>query len=999
MKHVNKAYLLLAIIGLSVACTTQKRRDDLSPLGKLYHNTTAKYNGYFNANEIMIATFAQLDSQYQDNYNQILSMYPYLENENPQGIYPQMDTAIKKVSVVVNLHRPSQWTDDCYLLVGQAQFLKQDYESAEATFKYMLNEFDPKVAKKPSAKDRSKNTAKSVAEKKADLKEAQKERELTAKEKKREQNRLRKEREKRAKEIKKERARYSKAVKRARKKGLPPPKRPGASTQNTETKPEEQPAEKTPPPNSEGEKKDSKKNKKDKKDEKPEEPTEEAGPENYFLKHRPVYQDAKLWLAKTFIERDNYDGAQRLITQLNDDPNTLDIIRQDLMALQAYLLLKQNQDELAISPLEQAVASADKRTDKARYAFILAQLQQQAGNSDAAYANFEKVLKLTNDYEMEFNAKMNMAQNAWASGRGSAEDAVANLNQMIKDEKNTEYKDQIYYALANIALKAGDRTTAIENLILSLENSKNNNSQKLESSLKLAQLYYEDEDFVPAKQYFDIALQAMPDTDKRFKEVERLSKNLTDIAKNLEIIALQDSLLRIAQMSEDEKKEFAAKLKKQLEEQRAAEQAQLVNEQVGNKQVADSRSISTPALQKESSFFAYNDRALKQGKRDFQRKWGNRPLSDNWRRSTQQSASSLDEGAASDTVATVASVSDEEIENFLKGVPKTEAELTIVHIKIREAMMALGRLYRDRLQNNEKSIEILEELNRRYPASNEELDSWYYLYLAHKDLTQNAEAKTYADKIVAKYPNSTYAKVIQDPSYIVEVQNEENKIIKYYNDAYAAFARGEYQYAFSQSNAAREKFGATNPLQPKFALLSAMSTGNLKGKDAYVSALNEVIAKYPNTEEQKYAREVLRLLGASTGTLPGQQKIETDQFEVQNDQVHSVIVVLEDVASLNDCRNAVSDYNKKYHDPDKLRVTDVILPSGETKTPLIVVRRFKNKDDALKYITGIEKNAKDFIPSKFTYEIYAISQTNYGKLFATVKSVEVYKTFYDANYK
>ncbi|MBK7874093.1 MAG: hypothetical protein IPJ74_27320 [Saprospiraceae bacterium] len=235
---------MLAIIGLSVACTTQKRRDDLSPLGKLYHNTTAKYNGYFNANEIMIGTFAQLDSQYQDNYNQVLSMYPYLENENPQGIYPQMDTAIKKVSVVVNLHRPSQWTDDCYLLVGQAQFLKQDYESAEATFKYMLNEFDPKAEKKPSAKDRSKDAAKTVSERKAAAKEAQKERELTAKEKKKEQSRLRKEREKRAKAIKKERARYSKAVKRARKKGLPPPKRPGSSTQTNQ----EEQVDKTPPP-------------------------------------------------------------------------------------------------------------------------------------------------------------------------------------------------------------------------------------------------------------------------------------------------------------------------------------------------------------------------------------------------------------------------------------------------------------------------------------------------------------------------------------------------------------------------------------------------------------------------------------------------------------------------------------------------------------------------------------------------------------------------------
>lgn len=993
MKHINKAYLLLAIISLSVACTTQKRRSDVSGLKKFYHNTTAKYNGYFNANEIMIATFAQLEDQHQDNYNSLLSVYPYLENDNPQGIYPQMDTAIKKVSVVVNLHRPSHWTDDCYLLVGQAQFLKKDYESAEATFKYMLNEFDPKAD--PAKRNQAKKST-SSSDRKVAAKEAEQERKLTAKEKKREQKRIRKEREKRIRQQKKERKRYNKAVQKARKKGTPPPKRP--SSKEEQSAPEVKPEETTPPKPTET--KDDK-SKKDKKDEKKPEPKPEDDPENYFLKHRPVYQDAVLWLAKTLIERDKFDAAQRYINQLNEDPSTFDEIRKELAPLQAYLLLKQRQGQLAIASLEQAVDLANKRADKARYAFILAQLQQQSGNSDAAYANFERVLKYTNEYEMEFNARMNMATNAWASGRGTSEEAVANLNKMLKDEKNTEYKDQIYYSLGSIALKQGDRPEAIKNFELSLESAVNNSSQTVETGLTLAQLYYQDQDFVPAKKYFDVALQAMPDTDPRYKDVKRLSENLTDIAKNLETITLQDSLLRISKMSDEEKKELAAKIKEQREaEQAVAQQATASNDPSGKNNTAASRTLSTPALQKESTFFAYSDRSVKQGKRDFQRKWGNRPLTDNWRRSSsQQTAIASAESGIDSTSQKVAAVSESELENILKGVPKTEAEITVANIKIREALVSLGKLYRDRLRNNEKSIEALEELNRRYPGSNEELDSWYYLYLAHKELGNNTQAKAYADNIVEKYPNSTYAKVIQDPTYIVQAQNEENKVVNYYNDAYAAFTKGNYQYAFDQSTSAREKFGAGNKLQSKFALLSAMCIGNLKGKDDYIAALNEVIAKYPNTEEQKYAREVLRLLGASTGTLPGAQKIEADQFEIQDDQVHSVIIALEDASALNDSRNAVSDYNKKYHDLDRLRITDVFLVNGEVRTPLIVVRRFKNKEEAMKYVEGVNKNTKDFIPAKNRYEIYAITQTNYGKLFATVKSIEAYKNFFEANYR
>ena len=45
----------------------------------------------------------------------------------------------------------------------------------------------------------------------------------------------------------------------------------------------------------------------------------------------------------------------------------------------------------------------------------------------AAYAAFERVLKYGPDYEMEFNARLNLAQNAWASGKGSAGDAVKTL--------------------------------------------------------------------------------------------------------------------------------------------------------------------------------------------------------------------------------------------------------------------------------------------------------------------------------------------------------------------------------------------------------------------------------------------------------------------------------------------------------------------------------------------------------------------------------------------
>ena len=112
-------------------------------MGKMYHNTTAKYNGYFNADVLLTESILVLESEHQDNYNQVLPVYKVMAHDNPASKAADLDKAIEKVSVVATLHEPSQWVDDCYVLMGKAQFIKQDYESAQNTFEYFLEEFNP----------------------------------------------------------------------------------------------------------------------------------------------------------------------------------------------------------------------------------------------------------------------------------------------------------------------------------------------------------------------------------------------------------------------------------------------------------------------------------------------------------------------------------------------------------------------------------------------------------------------------------------------------------------------------------------------------------------------------------------------------------------------------------------------------------------------------------------------------------------------------------------
>jgi septal ring factor EnvC (AmiA/AmiB activator) len=210
--------LLIAAFLIVSGCVTQKKKGDVGPLGKGYHNMTAHYNGYYNATVLVAEGKVELENQYKDNYRKVLPVYKYLATDNPKAIAESMDKAAEKVSLVVNMHRVSHWTDDCYLVLGQAQYLKQDFESAEETLEFMAAEFNPKeVAKREAKSQKSKSRKKAVKKGKVSNSgdDGEEKVELSKKEKKKLADKKRKEREKERKRKMKE----AKKAKKARKKG------------------------------------------------------------------------------------------------------------------------------------------------------------------------------------------------------------------------------------------------------------------------------------------------------------------------------------------------------------------------------------------------------------------------------------------------------------------------------------------------------------------------------------------------------------------------------------------------------------------------------------------------------------------------------------------------------------------------------------------------------------------------------------------------------------
>ena len=113
MRVFKYAIYIVAVLFISGACTVQKKKGDISTLSKVYHNTTSKYNAFFNADVLMQEAYLDLEGQHQDNYNRLLPIYPYIVAPNAKAVHGKLDKAIEKVSISATIHEPSQWVDDC----------------------------------------------------------------------------------------------------------------------------------------------------------------------------------------------------------------------------------------------------------------------------------------------------------------------------------------------------------------------------------------------------------------------------------------------------------------------------------------------------------------------------------------------------------------------------------------------------------------------------------------------------------------------------------------------------------------------------------------------------------------------------------------------------------------------------------------------------------------------------------------------------------------------
>ena len=996
-----------------MGCASKKKKGgNPSALSKFYHNTTALYNGYFNANELMKDTYLSLRQQHRDNYNEILPLYDYVAVEDTKSVAADLDKAIEKVTTVASLHEPSKWVDDCYVLMGEAQYLKQDYETAEETFAYFKDEFNPanpfgrnykkkKRSKKAIKKEKEKErkiekearAKKKEEEKKAKdkaRKEKQEAKKAADKAKKEERERVRKEREAKKKARDKEKKRRKKGKKRRPKKK--------DSTEKTEDKKVEEtkPKTETKPLETKKEEPSVKEEKKDIEKEEDEETYTKPKKKEKKKIDKTAYSKGMMWYAKTLVQRDKYSTASYLIKRMQSDGTMPEDALREAPVILADINIKEKNYYSAIENLEEAINLANKKALKARYSFVKGQLHLINKDYEEASVAFADAKKWASSFEMEFMSELNAEKTQMMGGSKTNDRVLSKLDKMIKEDKYQEYLDQLYYTKGEIQLETGNFSEALKSFSQSISNNVDNLSLKQETYHKLAYLFYDKENYVKAKNYFDSTVQVLDKEDPRFRECNRYATNLSEVASNIQVIQLQDSLLNMATWTDAQIETLAEKL---VEEGKT-----LANAPKQNTRKSKGLINGTKASLKKSSFFAYDLQGKERGQKQFQSQWGDIVLEDNWRRNDKSGIFGSTEENGDDDKTPEDGFEEDKIGKMItqikSQIPYSDVAKADINGRLQDAYFALGVAYRDKIQNYTKAAETHEELLRRFPDFENKLDVYYHLYLSYLDLKNTTKSEYYKNKILTEYSGTEFAKAISDPNYGKNTLSKAEQLNKYYEETYDLFENGNYKEAYDQAKQAETIFGKENTLKPKFALVKAMATGSVEGKEAYIKALRNVVVKFPNTPEKARADEILRFLQGDTDAFTGIDVEEVDEiFSVEDDKLHYIAVVMYDTSpdKMVNSKISISNYNKQYHKLKKLQLSESSL-DRKKKTEVILVRKFENKAKAMTYYAEVAKSSDEFINSETgTFSIYAISRRNYRKMIVE-KSDARYRVFFDKHY-
>jgi tetratricopeptide (TPR) repeat protein len=171
-------------------------------------------------------------------------------------------------------------------------------------------------------------------------------------------------------------------------------------------------------------------------------------------------------------------------------------------------------------------------------------------------------------------------------------------------------------------------------------------------------------------------------------------------------------------------------------------------------------------------------------------------------------------------------------EYYLVNIPKTDSAVAASLKRMEIAEYNMGLIYKTDLKDFEKASATFKDLVERFPSSEYLLSSYFNLYSLARDQNNQAMADYYKNIIAGQFPQSMYAKVLTNPGYIQELEQEDERIRLYYSETYDLYKSGKYPEVIARADYAQENF-KDNPLIPTFGYLSLLASGKTNDRKTF----------------------------------------------------------------------------------------------------------------------------------------------------------------------
>ena len=625
----------------------------------------------------------------------------------------------------------------------------------------------------------------------------------------------------------------------------------------------------------------------------------------YIIRHfswlDEIVKEARIWLMRCYTELGWLYEAEDVKHKISLDSIPSKLSGALAMATAQYHMNKEEYEE-AIPHLKVSIKSQKDKSQKIRQTFALAQLYQATGENKLAYDTYSKVISMNPDYRTEFNAHIKKTE--VMTGQDTAK-VIKSLKKMTRASKNKEYLDQIYYAIGNIHLSAGDTARAVDYYIMANSESTRNGIEKAINQITLGNIYFAQRKYTKAQPCYAEGVPLVKEDYPNYSVLVKRSEVLDDLVIHSSTVEMQDSLRYVASLPEEEIMKIIEKKIEEVKEQErllAEEQARqeymanqaAMNASFGESLVGNATAPTAPAMQiggKSSSWYFYNKATVTTGKADFQKRWGKRKLEDDWRRINKAAFSMSDfeeydygaeeeAEALADSLAQVEAMNDslnapitdnKDPQYYLQQLPRTPEDIAMSDELIIDGLYNMGVILKNDLEDFDAAMAVFERLMSTYPDNEYMLDTYYNIYLMNMIAQDNLTAEEYRRKIIEEYPESKYAQALKDPNYLANLRTMDIEQDSLYIQVYEAFINGENGSVHTQYDKFVQKYPLSK-LMPKFMLVNALAYVNEGDSDNFKAALKKLLETYPEEDVSPLATSMLKGVAEGRKVVSGTAK-------------------------------------------------------------------------------------------------------------------------------